>query len=185
MKKWAVLVLLFFLSGCSGVPEEMETAMELRSRLLQSSGCSFTAKITGDYGDKVHTFLMECQADAKGDISFTVTEPATISGITGKLSGKEGALTFGDTALCFELLADGQLSPVSAPWVLMNTLRSGAITAVGREDKELRLSVDDSYEDDPLRLDIWLDGDNLPKTADIFYDGRRILSVSLDTFRIL
>ena len=186
MKKCTVLVLVFLLlSGCSGIPDEMKTGMELRSQLLQAAGCSFTAKITADYGDKIHTFTMNCQADSKGETTFSVVEPDSISGITGKLSGTGGKLTFDNTALCFELISDKQLSPVSAPWILINTLRSGCMMSACKEEDSLRLSIDDSYEEDPLRLDIWLNSENLPETADILYDGRRILSVSVMNFELL
>ena len=186
MKMCAVILVLFLLfSGCSSPPSEMEIGMELRSKLLQASGCSFDAVITADYGDKIHTFTMQCSGDAKGDLSFTVTEPETISGITGKLSGDGGNLTFGDTALHFDLLAEEQLSPVSAPWILLKTLRSGYITSVCTEEDGVRLSIDDSYEADSLRLDIWLDRQQLPVRAEIMYDGRRILSVAVANFQIL
>ena len=186
MKMCAVILVLFLLfSGCSGPPSEMEIGMELRSKLLQASGCSFDAVITADYGDKIHTFTMQCSGDAKGDLSFTVTEPETISGISGKLSGDGGNLTFGDTALHFDLLAEEQLSPVSAPWILLKTLRSGYITSVCTEGDSIRLSIDDSYEADALQLDIWLDLQELPARAEIMYDGRRILSVAVANFQIL
>lgn len=186
MRKYAVLVLLFLLlSGCSGPPDEIETAMELRSRLLQASGCSFQAEVTADYGDKLHIFTMNCCADSKGDLTFTVEQPETISGITGTLSGEGGNLTFADKALYFELIADGRLSPVSAPWIVVKTLRSGNITSACRENGMLRLSIDDSYDDDPLRLDIWLNSQNIPEFTDILFDGRRILSVAVRDFQIL
>lgn len=163
----------------------METGMELRSKLLQARETSFEVKITADYGDKIHTFSMDCKSDAKGDLTFTVLEPETISGITGKLTGEGGKLTFEDTALHFELLAEEQLSPVSAPWILIKTLRSGYLTSACTEDGCIRLSIDDSFESDPLRLDIWLNPENLPDHADILHDGRRILSVSVTDFEIL
>ncbi len=186
MKKCAVcIVLLLLLTGCSKTTDEIEIGMALRSKLLQASECSFLAKVTADYGDKIHTFSLNCQTNAKGDVTFTVLEPDTISGITGNLSGEGGALTFDDTALFFDLIADDQLSPISAPWILIKTLRSGYMTSSCREDERIRLSMDDSYEEDPLRLDIWLNPEHVPEHADILYDGKRILSVDVVNFEIL
>ena len=181
----ALCLLLLLLSGCAGPPGEMENALELRSRLLQASGCSFDVEITADYGDRIHTFSMACQGDSKGDISFQVTAPETISGISGRLSGSGGEIVFEDTALALELLAEEQLSPLSAPWIFLKTLRSGCMTSVCREQEQLRLSVDDSYEADPLRLDIWLNPENRPEHADILYNGRRILSLDVENFEFL
>ena len=185
MKKGIVLLLLFFLSGCSGTTDEMEAGLKLRSELLQASGCSFEAEITADYGDQLHMFSMDCRSDTDGTLSFTVTEPDPISGITGKLTGEGGELIFDETALYFELLAEEQLSPICAPWILMKTLRNGYMTSVCREEGTIRLSIDDSFEEDPLCLDIWLNSENLPEQAEILYDGRKILSVSLKKFEIL
>jgi len=186
LRKCAALVFCFLiLAGCSNQPDEMKAGLELRSKLLQANSCSFEATITADYGDKIHTFTMDCLANTDGDIAFTVMEPDVISGITGNLSGDGGTLTFDDTALHFELMSEDQLSPISAPWIFLKTLRSGYITSAGREDGRILLSIDDSYEDDALRLDIWLNSENIPDEAEILFDGRRILSVCVERFEIL
>lgn len=185
MKKCAVLFLLLALTGCSGPSDPMEAGIRLRSRLQQAAVCSFEADIAADYGDEVHSFSLSCTADSKGEVTFAVTKPDTISGITGKLSSEGGMLTFTDTAVHFPLLAEEQLSPVSAPWILMRTLRGGNMVSACEEEGGILLSVDDSYEEDALRLDILLNGDGFPELADILYDGRKILSVSVENFEIL
>lgn len=183
MKKvGALLILLCFLSGCSGASKEIERGMALRSKILKASECSFDAAITADYGDKLYSFSMACQADPQGNLTFTVTAPETLAGISGRVGSDGGKLTFDDTALQFDLMADGQVTPVSAPWVFLKTLRSGCLTSAGTEDGVLRLSIDDSYADDALHLDIWLDGEDLPARAEILYGGRRILSVAVTNF---
>lgn len=181
----AVLPLLLLLfTGCSGASKEIERGMALRANLLKASSCTFDTEITADYGDALYSFSMSCEADARGSVAFTVTAPQTISGITGEISGDGGRLTFDDTALQFDLMADGQVTPVSAPWILMRTLRGGCLTSAGTEGDLLRLSIDDSYADDALNLDIWLDAGNVPVRGEILFDGRRILSLTVTNFRI-
>lgn len=185
MKRAAALVcILILLSGCSSKNTELERGMALRSKLLSAEKVSFDAQIQADYGDKLHTFSMSCETDSLGNLSFTVTAPETISGITGSISQEGGKLTFDDVALQFDLMADDQLSPISAPWILMKTLRSGYLTSGCTEEEQVRLTIDDSYEDDALQLDIWLDGGDLPSRAEILYDGRKILSLSVSNFQI-
>lgn len=185
MKKFGVLViLLLLLTGCSNASKEIERGMALRSKLLQASSCTFDAEITADYGDKVYTFAMSCQGDPKGNLTFAVTAPETIAGITGKISSEGGRLTFDDTALQFDLMADEQVTPVSGPWIFLKTLRSGYLTSACTEEEQLRLSIDDSYEDDALHLDIWLDAGDIPTRAEILYDGRRILTLTVKNFGI-
>ncbi len=185
MKRMVAFVLfLFFLTGCSGAPREIERGLALRSAVLQGESCSFVAEITADYGDKVHIFSVQCQGDSKGNLSFTVTAPETISGITGTITEEGGKLTFDNTALQFDLMADDQISPVSAPWVFLKTLRSGYITSACMEEDLLRLTIDDSYEEDALTLDIWVNDGNAPVRAEIVYDGKRIVSLTVGNFVI-
>lgn len=176
-------LILTMLCGCSGKKAELDRAMNLRVTLL-SAGCTFDADITADYGDEVYNFSVSCEGDSEGNLGFTVTAPESIAGITGVVSQEGGKLTFDGTAVTFPLLADEQLSPVSAPWILLKTLRGGYFSAAGMEEELLRLTIDDSYEEDALQLDIWLNGENQPVRADILYDGCRILALTVSNFQI-
>ena len=167
MKKAMALLLVLFLAGCSGKNAAMERCLKLRTTLLAASACTFEADITADYGDKLHSFTLRCEADADGAVTFTVEKPQSIAGITGTVDGSDGALTFDETALFIPMLTDGQLTPVATPWLLLKTLRAGCIAAVGQEGDGLLLSIDDSYDDDALRLDIRLDGNNIPTRAEV------------------
>lgn len=177
-----LLLLVFLLTGCSGKKDEIERGMELRARLLRAEKCTFDASVTADYGTAVYEFAMACETDERGDFLFSVTEPETISGITGKITREGGRLTFTDAALQFDLMAEGQVTPVAAPWILLKTLREGYLTAAGMEEELLRLTIDDSYEKDALQLDVWLDEENQPVRGEILYDGRRILTISVTNF---
>ncbi len=180
----AAVCLLILLAGCSGKQQEMDRAMALRSALL-AQGTAFEAEITADYGQELYTFSMNCQTDAQGKLTFSVTAPESICGIEGEISATGGALTFHGEALSFPLLADGQVTPVSAPWVLIHTLRSGYLTSCGPEGDVLRIAIDDSYADDALHLDIWLNEKDLPARGEILWQGRRILSVAVKNFRFV
>ena len=170
-----------FLSGCLG-SSGLDRAVELRAKLL-SSGCTFDTVVTADYGDRVYTFTMTCQSDSGGNLSFEVVEPASIAGITGQISEVGGELTYEELALDFGILAEGRTTPVSAPWLLVHTLRSGYITAATEDDAGYRVTIDDTYEEDALTLDIWMDQDNLPQNAQIAWQGANLLSMELQNFR--
>ena len=182
MKRIGILLWVFImLSGCAVRPAEMDRAMNLRSKLLSNS-VSFDAEITADYGDTTYAFEIQCSTDTQGNLRFTVTKPEVISGITGTVSTNVGRLTFDDTALAFDLMADGQLSPVSAPWILMRALRSGYLTSCAAEGDLLRIAVDDSYEEDALHLDVWLNEADIPTQSEIFWKGRRLLTIIVKNF---
>lgn len=184
MKRFIGIVLVMaLLTGCSGKNEELERAMELRAKLI-AGNVSFDAQITADYGDVSYTFGMRCQVDTTGNLTFSVTEPETIAGITGTVTGTGGKLTFDSVALAFDLMTDKQITPVSAPWVLLKALRSGYLSACCIEDDGLRISVDDSYEEDALHLEVWLDAGDLPRIAEIYWQGRRLLTVTVSNFAV-
>ncbi len=179
-----LLCLALVLTGCAAADDTLDRAMALRASLL-ARGASFDADITADYGDRVHTFSMACTVTDQGEMTFTVTAPESISGVSGKVSATGGKLTFDGHVLAFGLMADGLISPVSAPWVLVKTLRSGYLTACTREGELLRLTIDDSYAEDALHLDIWLGAGDMPVSADIMWQGRRLLSISIKNFQLL
>jgi len=180
----AVILIVCLLSGCRAADDQLNQAMALRKRILEAECCSFQSIITADYGDELYTFQMECIMDKEGRLLFTVTDPESISGITGHISQNDAALTFDDTVLAVPMLADGQLAPVSSPWIFINTLRSGYLTACSTDDDGLCIYIDDSYEDNPLHLEIYTDSNTIPIHADIIWQERRILSLDIRDFSL-
>ena len=159
--------------------------MKFRETILAAQGCSFETEITANHGDSLDRFRMRCQSDAAGKTAFEVLEPESIAGIKGSISHAGGELAFDDTALYFDLLTDDKLTPVSAPWIFLKALRGGYITSVCREENLLRITVDDSYDADALTLDVWLENDSIPVRGDIFWDQKRILSLTVENFAVL
>lgn len=183
MKRLCSLLVMMslFLVGC-GQEDQMDQAMELRKKLLNSSGCTFEAVVTADYGEDIYTFTMMCSQDAEGKFTFTVKEPDTISGITGTISEENGHLVFDEQVLLFETVCEGQITPVTAPWLVIHTLRSGYLTACGKDGDNLKLSIDDSYREDALHLDIWADPMGKPIRGEILWKDRRVLTVDIRNF---
>lgn len=186
MKKIIILFLAaILLLGCSNATEHVDRAISLRSALQNGNGCSFDAKITADYGQETYTFAMGCSFDAHGNLSFTVLEPERIAGICGTIDGGGGKLRFDDVVLAFPLLADGHANPVSAPWHFYKTMAGGMIRFAGTEGDLFHVTIYDSYEDDALQFDIWLDQSNQPIRAELLYENRRIITLVIENFRIL
>ena len=179
-----IFVMLFLLSGCSVESGNMDRAMALRGKLQQKE-VSFETTITADYGDKIHTFSMECRSDVQGNLPFTVTEPETIAGISGTVAKGSGKLSFDDQVLAFDILADGLISPVSGPWVMVETLRGGYLTSCSQEGELLRVAIDDSYAENALHLDVWIDESDIPQRCEIYWQGRRLLSMDVKNFTFL
>lgn len=154
----------------------------MRHNLLQAQNTSFQCDVSADYGNYIHNFTLECSFDASGNMTFTAIKPESISGITGTVDTTGGNLTFDDAILGFPLLADGYISPVSAPWLFMKTLRSGYIDGCGNYDSGYIISAYDSFEKETMHLQIYTDSDYVPQYADFLWDGRRILSIRVKDF---
>lgn len=182
------IILLFLtvclLTGCDGRSDRSDQMLDLRSRVLSADQIGFRAEITADYIDTVEEFSLSCQADREGSVSFRVEEPEEISGITGKLSGQEGALTFDEQMLAFGLMADEQLSPISGPWVVIKALRTGVITAAVQEDEKLHVTINDSYGEQPFTTELWIEEMKVEE-AEISWQGRRFLSMDIEDFEIM
>lgn len=183
MKKAAAIILcILMLCGCENKDKAMNQAIAFRQKLMSSDQCSFRCVIYADYGDIIHSFSMQCEFDSQGTMNFQVIEPETISGISGTIHSEGGELTFDGNALAFPILADGYLSPVSAPWVFMKALRSGYMDSCGEETDGYLLLLKDSYEENPLQLEVLLDSDFKPKNVQMLWQGRRILSLDVKDF---
>ena len=185
MKLAAILLSIFLLAGCSANQDPLDRAIDFRNLLLDKNGCSFSSVITADYGDRIHTFSMDCVTDSEGNLEFTVTDPNTISGINGRFTQSAGVLTFDDNLLAFPMLADGQLAPVCTPWIFMRTLRSGYISGFAQEEENLCVYYDDSFENAMLHLEVVMDHENTPIYTEIFWNQKRILSAQIRDFVIL
>lgn len=178
-----VLVFSCFFFGCAPNGGVTERGMTLREKLLASKGCTFTAGITADFGENQYSFVMDCQTDSGGNLHFTVVSPENISGIQGRIDETSGKLTFDETVLAFPLLAQGEIAPATAPWLFWKSLLGGYIQACGEDKDGFRITIDDSFRGENLQLDVWLDENNTPLSAQILWQGRSILFLSISQFR--
>lgn len=179
----AVLCVAILLVGC-GNDTSVDSAMQLREQVLNSNGCSFQTTITADYGERIYTFTMDCQSDKNGNLDFTVVKPDTIAGIHGTISAAGGNITFDDRVLAFQSIVEDQLTPVSAPWIFIKTLRSGYLKGCASIDNGTQIYIDDSYAEDALQLIITTDG-NEPSFVEIYWNDRRVLTLTVENFIFL
>ncbi len=180
----ALLVALVLFSGCSGTKDAQDKLLKMRSELSQKE-CAFSAHIHADFGENTYDFILDCRFDNSGNMSFAVNSPETISGITGKISTAGGALTFDDKAVGFCLLADGEISPVSGPWLMLKALRGGFLASWREEKGGTLITVDDSFEGSAVSFQILVSQNLQPISAEIIWKGNSILSITVENFRYL
>ena len=159
----------------------MEAALEFRSRCLASVQVTFRADVRADYITTVEEFSLACETDREGTMAFQVLEPEEIAGIRGTVREDAGTVEFEKTVLSFPLMAQGRLSPLSGPWVVLKAIRSGCIIAAGQEGELTRITIDDSYADNALTVDLWLEEGQLAQ-AEVAWEGLRCLVMTFDDF---
>ena len=182
---FAIFSILVVLSGCAKANDKMANILSFREELLSAEQCTFQTNITADYGKQLYHFSVDCSSDKEGNVLFSVSSPETIAGITGRINGHGGQLIFDDAVLAFPFLAEGLLSPISAPWVFMNALRSGYIVSCGNQEDGIRLTLNDTYAENALRVDVSMNENCMPYFAEIYWKNARVLSFAIENFRYM
>ena len=85
----------------------------------------------------------------------------------------------------FALIAEKQLSPICAPWLFVETLSSGYISKSGKDGDHIRTQIDDSFAGEQLHMEVWTEVSGKPIFAEIVWREKRILSITIDDFKLL
>ena len=182
MKKvLSAVLLVLFMFGCSNEAEYTDDILSLRNILNDGKSCQFTAAVSADYGESIYTFSAACTTDAKNNMKVTVIEPNSIAGVCGTISAESGALVFDDHVLAFEMIADGIITPISTPWLLMKALRGGYISSYSAES----VRVDDTFRGCEFTAEVRFDEHGDPNEAEFIWNGKRIVSMTINDFEIL
>ena len=160
----------------------MQTALDLRSALLQSGGCAFTAEINVDYGQTALRFCTDCTYQTDGRTHLLIDSPETLAGISA-YTGEDGAkLRFSDTVAAMPLLDDGRISPLSFAYLLGSCLSQDYISCTGSDGGYSRITYLHGYDEDELTVDVFLDENAIPMLAEVSKDGQLLLAAELRNF---
>ena len=183
MKFCIVIILsIVFLTGCTSADENLDRAMNLRTTVSKADQVQFQCTVTADYYDEVCSFVIDCVYDEYDQILFEVVEPNTISGISGVIDGKEGQFTFDDQILVFKPMDGGCLSPIFAPWFLLDAIEGGFIHSVSEHKEGYCVTYRDSFQDETLMIEVFLTKDDVPIKCEIYLGERRILLLEIRNF---
>ena len=183
MKRFIALFLALVFTGCAAQDEAADRFLTLRQTMQSANQCTFRTAVTSDYGDYLHSFVLDCAYDGEL-LTFTVVAPDSIAGITGQFRGEKGALTFDGKILALESLADGQIPPVSAPWILLRSLIGGYLEATSEISEGIILHLRETYADDSVKVQVQLNDNGHPWKAEIIWQGRRILTMDVENFQV-
>ena len=174
-----MILLLASCAGGTGMSEAEELALTMRGEYLAMTGCTMKAAITADYGQRVYDF--ELTAAVAGEkTTMTLTAPEEVAGMTAHVEGKDGALEYDGVWVETGPLDDSGSTPISALPALLETARSGYMTACAMEEDTGLLRVEygepEGAPDTGRVVTLWFDsaGHGL-KQGEIWSDGFRVV----------
>lgn len=186
MRKLRILIPVMFLSllcACTAKNQPMQKALDLRSALLQSGGCTFAAACNVNYGETALSFSMDCTYQTDGKARVTIDSPETLRGICAYTNGDAASLRFEDTVAAIPLLDDGRIAPLTFGYLLGSALSQDYISAVGAADGAAQITFLHGYDEQELTVEVILDADTaLPSRAEIYRDGTMLLCTDITDF---
>ena len=185
MRRFAVAMTVLvsvLLCGCRVESDTMQTVLDFRTELANAGGCSFTAAVEADYGDRVYSFTLDCRYDGK-DGYLTVVEPAELCDISAKVDGSSSELSFDGAVLEYGPLANGYVAPLSVPWLLPSAWKGDYISSAGQTDEGVLATYLKGYHDEELVLRT-LFSQGVPICAEVDSGGRRVLLIQITNFAL-
>ena len=181
----AMILTLTCLFGCASGNDGVADGLKLREQMTKSNGCSFVASVTADYGNRMYSFTMDCVAKIDGTVDFMITEPESIKGIKGSVSQSGGKLLFEDTVLLFDSLTSNQITPAIAPYLMVKAIQGGYIQSASSDNETVEITLNDSFRSEGFQAIVTLVDNCVPIRCEIFFNNRRILTISVKNFELL
>ncbi len=176
------ILMIMLLTGCRGGDDAMQTALDFRRELLAAGGCSFSASVEADYGDRVYDFDLDCAWDGT-DGALTVTAPQSIAGISAVVRNGSSELEFDGVSLDFGPLANGFVAPLSVPWLLGSAWSGDHIARAGMDGELSLVTCLKGYEEQELTIQTWFQK-NIPVRTEVLSGGQRVLTVTIENFAL-
>ena len=122
-----MILVLLLLGACAaeGGSQAEQLALELRGRYLEMSGCTASADITADYGQRVYQYGVDVAWQREGDTVLTLTAPAEVAGVTVRIHEGETVLEYDGVQVETGALTPDGLSPIAGIPLLLETVQEG------------------------------------------------------------
>lgn len=182
--------LCLLLCGCGGGAEELQQLQLLQERYAAAGGCSGTAELTADYGQRVYDYTLDFTARGE-ELELALTAPEEVAGITARVAGEATSLEFDGVTLDTGPLSPDGLSPLSALPLLLDSAAEGFSDRCvwEKEGETFRFHV--TCRDPALspgegtQTDLWFDGDTgVLLRGEVSVDGYRVVQCTFTAFAL-
>ena len=170
-----ILTLFFTLTACRSTQTADERILEIRE-LFQTSTQHFSAELTANYSDRVHTFTLRFSSEAS---TLEVLAPEIIAGIVIEVSESGTVLHFDGAELDTGPLTEDGLSPLAALPTIVYEWKEGPITGSHFETFHgIETVVMTTGVSDRVQHITWFNRETgLPIKAELFQSGTLVLGV--------
>jgi hypothetical protein len=175
-------------AACQGrQPLGRDPSAAIRLIYAEAEACSIQAVLTADYGDRVTVFQVLYTYRKNGDDTVEILAPPEVAGLRAVLSKDGSALEYQGVSLETGSLPGLGIAPVEALSGALTALREGHQTAWGREKFRATPSVTLDFATRAGETEItrrfWMEEKTgLLLYAEVSVDGRRVLSIEVETF---
>ena len=181
-----ILLLALSLAGCG--KSERDTAEGLRSRFVETSGCTMEAAVSCDQYGTLWRGVFRCSYVPDGESIVEALEPESIAGVCAVLDGEKQSLRFAGKNLNAGAVSAEAISPAACLPRMMDALRGGWLLEENQEEWNgvpcWRLALDQSGEQvEKVEFVFWLrQEDGTPMRGEISVEGETVLTAEFTTF---
>ena len=192
---FCVLMMSLLLTGCGPKGEKRvsaeELALQMRTMYLASDGCTGTAVVTADYGERVYGFELDFSWLREGDTVLTVTAPEELEGLRAVVEKGKGRLEFQELSLGTGDLTREGLTPLEYLPTVMTNIDSGFMAECSLETQEDRETLRILFRDpeqgpqEGLECEIWCDRETLGLLrTELSYRGAMVIHSDFTAFQL-
>ncbi len=180
----SVLMMAVFLSGCQS--GETSSARKIADCYKSATSWKSNVNMTVDLGDASADFLLGWDVKEEGS-TITVLKPSEIAGVSVHVSSDGQEITYEDSVIALPR-TDGTTAPMptEALCVLYEQWRYGILDSSMAEKYGETEAISIDYRsggDDKTSVHTTFDVATMyPITAEVYYDGVRVITCEFETF---
>jgi len=179
------ITLLLVLCACSRQNADEKTALSLRTAMTEAVGCRMVLDVSADCDGRLYTFRLNYE-DNGAERKITVLHPDTIAGVCARVQEEALQLEFEDVVLDFGMPEGALSTPLVTPYLLSQCLKTAYIAYTSDHELGAAVRYYHGFEDDRLEVQVIIDRASLtPKTCEVFWDGRAIVSAQITEFELI
>lgn len=175
-----MMTLLIPLYSCGGKDPD-QRILEMRTELLPAENILMDVDMLADSDGNIFEFSMQYSGSSSAG-TVTVTAPASVCGLTARVSVDDATVTYDGLELTVGRLAEG-ITPATVIPVLMDEWKLGYLENCRTELADgVKLFAADSHISDEITETTWFSESMTPVRSEIYDSGYMVVAVDFVNF---